>query len=109
MSLNSELSELFKTFAAIMEIRGESVFKSIAFSKVSRILKDMTIDIRKAVETGTLDEIEGIGASSRKIIEEFTKTGKSKDFEEVAATVPTGLIPMLEVPGLGPKTISLLW
>ncbi len=109
MSLNSELSDLFRTFAAIMEIRGESVFKSIAFSKVSRILKDMTIDIRKAVEAGTLDQIEGIGASSRKIIEDYVKTGKSKDFEEVAATVPAGLIPMLEVPGLGPKTISLLW
>ncbi len=109
MSINSELSDLFKTFAAIMEIRGESVFKSIAFSKVSRILKDMTIDIRKATEAGTLDQIEGIGASSRKIIEDFVKTGKSKDFVEVAATVPAGLIPMLEVPGLGPKTISLLW
>jgi len=109
MSLNSELSDLFKTFAAIMEIRGESVFKSIAFSKVSRILKDMTIDVRKAVEGGTLDQIEGIGASSRKIIEDFVKTGKSKDFEEVSATVPAGLIPLLEVPGLGPKTISVLW
>jgi len=109
MSLNSELSNLFKAFASIFEIRGESVFKSIAFSKVSRILKDMTFDIRKAVEDGTLDQIEGIGASSRKIIEEFVKTGKSKDFEEVAASVPAGLIPMLEIPGLGPKTIALLW
>ena len=109
MSLNSELSDLFKTFAQIMEIRGESVFKAIAFSKVSRLLKDMTVDIRKAVDGGTLDQIEGIGASSRKIIEEYAKTGKSKDFEEVSATVPAGLIPMLEIPGLGPKTISLLW
>jgi DNA polymerase (family 10) len=109
MSLNSELSDLFRTFAQIMEIRGESVFKSIAFSKVSRLLKDMTIDIKKACEEGTLDQIEGIGNSSRKIIEDYVKTGKSPDFDDVSKSVPAGLLPMLEIPSLGPKTIALLW
>lgn len=109
MSLNSELSELFRTFAALMDIKGENTFKAIAFSKVSRILKDSTIDIRQAVEKGTLKEIEGIGASSQRIIEQYVKTGKSDDFDEVAKGVPAGLIPMLQIPNLGPKTIALLW
>lgn len=109
MSLNHDLSDLFKAMAAIMDIKGESVFKSIAFSKVSRLLKDMTFDIRKAYDDGTLGEIEGIGASSRKVIEDYIKTGRSSDYEELAASVPPGLIPMLEIPGLGPKTIALFW
>jgi DNA polymerase (family X) len=109
MSLNHELSDLFKTMAAIMEIKGESVFKSIAFSKVSRLLKDMTFDIRKAHAEGKLAEIEGIGASSRKIIEDFITTGSSNDFVELSTSVPAGLLPMLEIPGLGPKTIALFW
>jgi DNA polymerase (family 10) len=109
MSLNHDLSDLFRTFAAIMEIKGEAVFKAIAFSKVSRIIGDMTFDLREAVEKGTLDQIEGIGASSRKIIEEYVKTGRSSDFDEVYASVPPGLIPMLGIPGLGPKTIALFW
>ncbi len=92
-----------------MDIKGESVFKSIAFSKVSRLLKDMTFDIRKAHTEGKLDEIEGIGASSRKIIEEYITTGTSTDADELKASVPAGLIPMLEIPGLGPKTIALFW
>ncbi|MDP9175580.1 MAG: DNA polymerase/3'-5' exonuclease PolX [Planctomycetota bacterium] len=109
MSLNGELSNLFATFAALMEIRGESPFKAIAFSKVSRIVRDTTIDLRDACETGKIKEIEGIGASSCKIIEEYVKTGRSSDFDEVAASVPAGLIPMLNIPSLGPKTIALLW
>ena len=36
MSLNHELSNLFSTMAALMEIKGESVFKAIAFSKSTR-------------------------------------------------------------------------
>lgn len=109
MSLNTDLADLFASFAAIMEIKGESVFKAIAFSKVSRILKDMTFDIRKVCEEGKLGEIEGIGKSSGAIIEEFVRTGKSTDFEQVAASVPAGLLPLLEIPGLGPKTIAVFW
>ena len=61
MSLNDDLSNLFHTFAALMEIKGESAFKAIAFSKVSRILKDLPIDLRTAFEQGTLENIEGLG------------------------------------------------
>jgi DNA polymerase (family 10) len=109
MSLNQELSDLFRTFAALMDIKGESVFKAIAFSKVSRILKDMTLDLAECCREGKLKDLEGIGPSSQRIIEQFIASGKSSDFEEVAASVPAGLIPMLEIPSLGPKTIALLW
>src|SRR5579863_932234 len=109
MSLNHELSDLFKTFAAVMEIKGESPFKAIAFSKVSRILKDATFDVRKLCEDGKLADVEGLGASSCKIITEYIQTGRSTDFEEAAGSVPSGLFPLLDIPGLGPKTIALLW
>ncbi|HEY8751455.1 MAG TPA: DNA polymerase/3'-5' exonuclease PolX [Tepidisphaeraceae bacterium] len=109
MSLNTELADVFKTLAAVMEIKGESPFKAIAFSKVSRILKDATFDIRKLVQDGTLGKVEGLGVSSCKIIIEYVQTGRSTDFEEVTTSVPAGLLPLLEIPGLGPKTIALLW
>ena len=109
MSLNHELSDLFRNFAAILEIKGEPVFKAIAFSKVSRILKDMSFDIREACEKGTLKEIEGLGASSCRIIEQYIKTGRSEDYDSAAASVPAGLLPMLDIPGMGPKTIALIW
>ena len=46
MALNHELSALFERMAQLMEIRGMNVFKSLAFHKVARQLKDMTLDIR---------------------------------------------------------------
>lgn len=109
MSLNHQLSEMFKTMAAILEIKGEPVFKAIAFSKVGRLLDDATIDIRKLVENDELETLESVGKHSRKVIEEFVKTGRSKDFEDLAASIPSSLIEMLQLPGLGPKTIALLW
>ncbi|GIW77836.1 MAG: DNA polymerase/3'-5' exonuclease PolX [Phycisphaerae bacterium] len=109
MSTNSELAELFRTAAAVMEIKGEPVFKSIAFTKVARLLEEMPDDIRQAVEDGSISRMEGIGKSSRKIIEDYIRTGVSPDVEELKTSIPAGLIPMLQVPSLGPKTIALFW
>ena len=109
MSLNHELADLFARMAAIMEIKGENAFKAIAFSKVGRILKDMTFDVREAVAKRTLAEINGIGKSSQKVIEDYVTTGRSVDHDELAASVPAGLLPLMEISGLGPKTISLFW
>src|SRR4051812_37324616 len=92
-----------------MELKGENTFKVIAFQKVSRIVREMNFDLRECLRNNTLCEIEGIGKASQQIIEEYISSGKSTVFEEVAASVPKGLVPLLSIEGLGPKTINLLW
>jgi DNA polymerase (family 10) len=109
MSLNDDLAELFANLAALMELRGENIFKVIAFQKVGRIIRDSNFDLKKCVQENTLCEIEGIGKGSQQIIEEYINSGKSTVYEEVSASVPVGLVPMLSIEGLGPKTIGLLW
>jgi DNA polymerase (family 10) len=69
----------------------------------------MAFDIRKCYEEGKLCDLEGVGPASQRIIEEYIKTGRSTDYEELSASVPAGLIPLLGIPSLGPKTIGLLW
>ena len=66
-------------------------------------------DIAQIVADGRIDSIPGIGASSRKIIEDVIRTGESADLKALRASVPGGLIDLLEIPSLGPKTIALLW
>lgn len=109
MSLNAQLSDLFSTMADIMDIKGENSFKVLAFRKVSRVLKDLTADVSKLVAEGKLAGVEGIGKSSQRIIEQWVSEGKSDDYEEIKQGVPAGLLPLLQVEGLGPKTIALLW
>jgi DNA polymerase (family X) len=109
MSLNQQLGDLFHALAALMELRGDNTFKVLAFQKVSRIIRESNIDFKKCMEEGKLCDIEGIGKGSQQIIEEFIQAGKSSVFEEVAATVPAGLVPLMSIEGLGPKTINMLW
>lgn len=109
MPLNTELADLFASFAALMQIKGENPFKAIAFSKVSRVLNELTIDLREAVENGTLQNIEGIGKSSQRIIEQYVREGKSDEFADIMSNTPPGLLEMLRIPGMGPKTVAQLW
>src|SRR5687768_4921425 len=109
MSLNSDLSSLFSSMADLMDIKGENTFKVLAFRKVSRLLGDLTADARQLLESGALAQMEGIGKATLKIIEEYAATGRSADHESLAHSVPSGLPPLLQIEGLGPKTISLLW
>src|SRR5918993_749229 len=109
MSLNQQLADLFHALAALMELRGDNTFKVLAFQKVGRIIRESNIDFKKCMEEGKLCEIEGIGKGSQQIIEEFIRSGKSSVFEEVAASVPAGLVPLMSIEGLGPKTINMLW
>ena len=109
MSVNDEISELFENLARLMELRGENTFKVIAFQKVSRLIGESSLDLRKCMEEGTICEIQGVGKSSQQIIEEYLRTGKSTALAELSEGVPAGLIPMLKISGLGPKTVGLFW
>jgi DNA polymerase (family 10) len=109
MSLNQQLSDLFHSLGALMELRGDNQFKVLAFQKVSRIIRESNIDFKKCMEEGKLCDIEGIGKGSQQIIEEFIQTGKSTVFEEVSTSVPAGLVPLMSIEGMGAKTVNLLW
>ena len=105
---NHEIAVIFEQIADILELKGESIFKINAYRKASRILQDLTMDIEEIAGQGRLKEIAGIGGGSIEKIGEFIKTGKIEKYEELKKEVPSGLVSLLSVPGLGPKGVSKL-
>jgi len=105
---NKELADLFDKMAGILEFKDENPFKINAYRKASRILGDLTQDIEEVAERGELKDIPGIGEGMAKKIEEYLKTGKVSKFEEVKKGVSDELIAMMDIPGMGPKTLALI-
>jgi DNA polymerase (family 10) len=105
---NKELADLFEKMADILEFKGENPFKISAYRKASRIMGDLTQDIEAIAEGGELRNIPGIGEGMAQKIEEYLKTGKVSKFEEVKKGIPDELIAMMDIPGVGPKTLSML-
>ncbi|RKZ19543.1 DNA polymerase/3'-5' exonuclease PolX [bacterium] len=104
---NFELARMFEKIADALEIKGENQFKVIAYRKVSRILKDFPEDIEKVYREGRLRDIPGIGEGIAKKISEYLKTGEMKKYREALEGIPQGLLELLDIPNLGPKTIKL--
>ena len=104
---NKELADLFEKMADILEFKDENPFKISAYRKASRILGDLTQDIEEVAGIGELKNIPGIGEGMAQKIEEYLKTGKVSKFEEVRKGVSDELIAMMDIPGIGPKTLAL--
>ena len=105
---NKELADLFERMADILELKGENPFKINAYRKASRILGDLTQDIEEVAERGELKKISGIGDGIAQKIEEYLKTGRVSKFEETRKGIGDELIALMDIPGLGPKTLALI-
>ena len=105
---NKELADLFGRMADILEFKDENPFKISAYRKAARIIGDLTQDIEEIAESGKLKDVPGIGEGMAQKIVEYLKTGKVSKFEEVRKGVPDELIAIMDIPGMGPKTLSMI-
>ena len=113
MSLNPDIVKAFEEMATLLEITGANAFKVNAHTKVARIVEGMTEDLGEMAASENAEKriakIDGIGASSARKIAALAASGSIPELESLRAEVPDGLRDVMRVPGLGPKTVRLLW
>ena len=105
---NLELAGIFDRIADILEFRGDLVFKVNAYRRAARTLEGMAEDVEAVRRQGRLRELPGIGSAIADKIAEYLDTGTMAKYQEVKKLFPAGLIDLLQVQGLGPKTLALL-
>jgi len=106
---NLELSRIFEQIAKILKIKGENLFKIRAYEKITLVLENLPIDIETIYHQGGLNNIPGVGAGIAQKIEEFLTTGKLEYYEKLKETIPSGVIELLDISEVGPKTAKLLY
>ncbi len=107
---NQQLAALFAQMADILEILESDRFRVNAFRKTSRVLDDMAEDVAGiGPDISSLVQIDGVGKGAAQRIAEFLETGKIADHTQLMDQIPDGLLGLLNISGLGPKTISLFW
>lgn len=106
---NLELSKIFEQITRILKIKGENPFKIRAYEKITLVLENLPIDIETIYRQGRLSNIPGVGSGIAKKIEEFLTTGKLEYYEKLKETIPSGVIELLDITEVGPKTAKLLY
>lgn len=98
--------QLLEEIAVYLEIKGENPFKISAYRKAAQTLEK---DERNLEQIGDPKQLTGVGQATSDVILELKQTGVSTTLEELKNEIPTGLIPLLTLPGLGGKKIGRLY
>lgn len=103
-----DIVEVLERIGTMMEIKGENPFKVRAYFSGARTLQTMEEDLGTVIEEERLGDVPGIGKALTEKIETLFATGELKFYDDLIASVPSGLLDLLEVPGLGGKKIKAL-
>jgi len=106
---NKELADTFTLIANLLEIKGEVIYVTLAYRKAAENLSTLGRDANEYWKEGKLREIPGVGKAIAEKIDELLRTGKLEFLEKLKEEVPLGLAEWLQVPGLGPKKVALIW
>ncbi len=106
---NAELARVFEQVADLMDIKGEDSFRVNSYRRVARAIEDCPSQITDLAARGELATLSGIGKGSAERISELLTTGRLALRDELLAEVPASLLELLEIQGVGPKKVALLW
>ena len=106
---NADIAAIFEKLANLLELKGESSFKTQAYRKAARVIKQLPVDIEQLAHERKLKDIPGMGEAIAKKITQLVTTGKIDLYERVRAEFPQGTIDLMDVPGIGPKLAALLY
>ncbi|MDP7977338.1 DNA polymerase/3'-5' exonuclease PolX [Bacillus multifaciens] len=101
-----QVIKLLETIALFMELKGENPFKISAFRKAAAALEG---DDRSLSEIEDFTKIPGIGKGTAAVIAEYIEAGTSEVLTELEKEVPSSLLPLLKLPGLGGKKVAKLY
>ena len=109
MMEKNDIASVLDEIATFMELTGENPFKIRAYSAGARILENMTEDLGELIDGGKLADIPGLGEALVDKITTLRRDGVLPFHQKLKASIPAGLLEVMQIPGLGPKKVRALW
>jgi DNA polymerase (family 10) len=106
---NGELARMFHEIGDILEVKGELRFKTVAYHRAADSIAHAPFDVAGAYAAGDRPKIGGVGQAISDKIAELVETGRMGLHDRLHAEFPAGVVELLEVPGIGPRTVKVLY
>lgn len=107
-TLNDKVAAMLYEIADLLELKEES-FKPRAYRKAARNIETLETDIGELATRGRLKDVEGVGDAIAEKIAEIVRTGSLRYLDDLRGELPQGLLRIMEVPDIGPRTAIRLF
>jgi DNA polymerase (family 10) len=105
---NAELARVFREIGDVLEILGEVVYKAVAYRRVADVVERYPQDVAALYRRGQPPKIPGAGDALAAKLAELSQTGALEYHQRLLAQVPAGVLDLLRIPGVGPRTVRQL-
>jgi DNA polymerase (family 10) len=103
---NGEIARTLETIATLMEIKGEAHYRVLAYQRAAEAVISLG---RPAGEVEDLKELPHVGATTAEAIRDLAEDRAPKILSDLLDEIPSGLVEMTRLPGVGPRTVGRLW
>ncbi len=102
---NEDIAEIFESMATLLEMKGDTVFKIRAYQRAARTIGHLSFSLEQAVGEGVdLKKIPDIGKAISEKTQEYLETGRIRAYDELVGELPDGVLTLMTIPGIGPKS-----
>lgn len=105
---NKTILKQLKLQAALMELHDENAFKIRGYTNAAFNLDKSDVELA-SLSLSELESIDGVGKGIAAAINEINQTGTSTGLSEYLEKTPQGIVELLDIKGIGPKKIKVLW
>jgi DNA polymerase (family 10) len=106
---NGEIAEAFEELASLYELDGAVVYRVGAYRNAAKAIREAGVSVEDMARQGRVAELAGVGKTIAEKIDALLETGSIPAADKLKARIPSDLIAVTRIPGLGPKRTRLLW
>jgi DNA polymerase (family 10) len=106
---NAELARVLHEIGDMLEVKGELVFKTVAYHRAADAVERSPVEVARRYRAGDPPQISGVGTAIADKLDEMSRTGRLEYHERLLSEFPPTLLDLLRLPGLGPKTVRLIF
>src|SRR5437764_15138655 len=101
---NDAIAERFELMADLLEVEGAVAYRVLAYRRAAKTLRETPESVVRLSQQGRLTELPGVGDTISDKVAELIATGHIAALEKLVAATPPGVVPLMRIPGVGPKT-----
>jgi len=106
---NAEVAKTFSELADLLELTGGNPYKVRAYRQAAQVIDTLPGPVSELWRKGELTSVASIGERIAARIGQLLERGTLPDRDELASRVPAGVVELLSIEGVGPKTIASVW